>query len=138
MNTAALQPGRSGVYASPRNLAPLEAAAAHAGLAWLTVDLAPVRGKVGFLAACARDLRFPEGRGGNWDAFADCVQDFSWVPAPGYVVRFAGAQAFAEAARGDFATALEILRDAASYWKDRGKTFVALIDGSALSPLAPV
>jgi len=126
--------GHCGVYATPQELGALQAAAERAGIAWFTVDLAPAGEKVRFLAECARDLRFPESFGQNWDAFADCLQDFAWRPAQGYVVRFANAQVFAVAAPDDFATAVEILRDTVLYWEARGKPFIALVDGAAGLP----
>jgi len=126
---------RSGVYGTPLALGALQQAAQRAGVAWLAVDLAPVAEKMRFLAECARDLRFPETFGANWDALADYLEDFSWRPAPGFVIRFVNAQVFAVASPHDFATAVEILRDAAIYWKQRGKPFIVLIDGApALSP----
>lgn len=125
---------RSGVYATPSALGPLQQAADRAGLAWLAVDLAPASEKVRFLAECARDLRFPETFGANWDALADCLQDLSWRPAPGYVVRLVNAQVFAVASPRDFETAVEILRDAAMYWKERGKPFIVLVDGARALP----
>ncbi len=66
--------------------------------------------------------------GGNWDALADCLQDLSWRPAPGHVVLWRGASGLASAAPDDFATALEIFRDTAIYWKERGRVFIALLD----------
>jgi RNAse (barnase) inhibitor barstar len=137
MKTEALQAEHSGVYATPAQLAALQAGAERGGLAWLTVDLAPAGEKVRFLADCARDLKFPETFGANWDALADCLQDLSWRPAPGYVVRFANAQVFAAAAPRDFATAVEILGDAARYWRDRGKAFIVLVDGAPTLPAFP-
>lgn len=132
---SALAVQRSGVYATPSALGALQQAAKHAGIAWLSVDLAPAAEKMRFLAECARDMRFPETFGANWDALADCVEDFSWHPAAGFVVRFANAQVFAVAAPHDFATAVEILRNAAIYWKEQGKVFIVLIDGAAGLPV---
>lgn len=125
----------SGVYATPPEVSGLQQAARRAGIAWLCVDLAPAAEKTRFLAECARDLRFPETFGANWDALADCLEDFSWLPTPGFVIRLANAQAFAAAAPRDFAMAVEILRNAANYWKDRGKQFVVLIDDGPALPV---
>ena len=36
--------------------------------------------KAAFLAACARDLHFPDYFGGNWDAFEECLRDFGTGP----------------------------------------------------------
>jgi RNAse (barnase) inhibitor barstar len=137
MKTEALRAEHSGVSATPAQLAVLQAGAERGGLAWLTVDLAPAGEKVRFLAECARDLKFPETFGANWDALADCLQDLSWQPAPGYVVRFANAQVFAAAAPRDFTTAVEILEDAARYWRDHGKAFIVLVDGAPALPAFP-
>lgn len=128
----------SGVYAAPRDMRALEAAARRAGLAWFTVDLAPVGEKVRFLAECARDLRLPEPFGANWDALADSLQDFGWRPAPGYVLRFANAQVFAVAAPDDLAAALDVLGETADYWQRHGKPFIALFDGVPELPVLSV
>jgi len=125
---------RSGVYATPTAPAAIRQAAQRAGITWLAVDLAPVAEKVRFLAECARDLGFPETFGANWDALSDYLEDFSWRPAPGFVIRFVNAQVFAAASPRDFATAVEILRDAARYWKQLGRPFIVLIDGASALP----
>ena len=49
-------------------------------------------GKQGVLAAVASGLRFPEYFGGNWDALDECLSDLSWIPAPGVVLVFHGAE----------------------------------------------
>lgn len=133
----ALAAGQSGLYRTPPDVGRVQDAARQASLAVFTVDLAPAGEKVRFLAECARDLRFPESFGGNWDALADCLQDFSWRPAPGYSIRFANAAVLAVASPDDYATALEILRDAAAYWKERDKPFIVMIDGDERLPPFP-
>jgi hypothetical protein len=112
----------------------VQEAACAASFAVFTVDLAPAGEKVRFLAECARDLRFPESFGGNWDALADCLQDFSWRPAPGYLIRFVNASVLAVASPADYAVAVEILGDAAAYWKGRQKPFLVMIDGDRNLP----
>jgi hypothetical protein len=121
-------PERSGVYLAPADTSMLRGAATRGSLAWMELDTGAARNKTQLLASCARDLQFPDWFGGNWDALADCLQDLSWRPAPGHVVLWRGASGFASAAPGDFATALEIFRDAAIYWKERGRVFIALLD----------
>jgi len=44
----------------------------------IIVDASEVRDKAGFLAALARDLRFPAYFGGNWDAVEECLADHAW------------------------------------------------------------
>ena len=120
--------GHSGVYLVPTDLDALRAAVTEAKLAWIELDAASARDKQRFLAACAKSLGFPEWFGANWDALADCLKDFSCRRAPGYLILWRGAAALAAAAPDELATALEIFRDAASYWKTRGGTFIVLLD----------
>lgn len=123
-----LAPERSGVYLAPDALDELREAAARAGLAWFELDAAAAADKQGFLAACARSFGFPDWFGANWDALADCLRDLTWRRAPGYVVFWHGSAVLANAAPEAFATALEIFRDAASYWKERGGVFLIVLD----------
>ena len=131
---------RSGVYLAPADTSALHDAVAPGSLAWLELDSREARNKDQFLAACARDLRFPRWFGANWDALADCLQDLSWWPTPDRVVLWRGAGHFAASAPDEFATALEIFRDAATYWRERGHVFIALLDeqprDSALAPFS--
>jgi len=126
------------VYLAPSDASRLRAAATRSNLAWMELDTGAARNKTRFLAACARDLQFPDWFGSNWDALADCLQDLSWKAATGHVVLWRGAGTLASAAPDDFATALEIFRDAAIYWKKRGCVFIALLDehlrGVAVQP----
>jgi len=125
---AILNAGRSGIYLAPQFLSRLQHAASRAGLVWFDLDLMGVTDKAGLLAVCREALGFPETFGSNWDALADCLQDFSWRRAPGYVINLMHAAGFARAAPQDFSLLLEILEAAANYWKKQGSTFVALVD----------
>ena len=122
---------RSGVYRAPRGVVTLTKQAHAAGLAWFDLKLARVNGKEQFLAVCAKKLKFPEGFGGNWDALADCLRDFEWCNADGYVLHAQNAGRFAKAAPDDYAIALEILKLAADYWKEKRVAFIVLVDGDA-------
>lgn len=123
-----LSPERSGVYLLPADTTALRRAAADQKLAWLDLDAAGVCDKESLLEACAFSFDFPDSFGSNWDALSDCLRDFSWRPARGYVISCRGGAKLAEASPDDFATALEIFRDAASYWKAKGRVFIVLLD----------
>lgn len=125
---------RSGVYQAPPAPGPLREAALRAGLACFSVDLSHVDDKARFLETCAAALGFPATFGRNWDALADCLQDFSWRTASGYLIHLRHCSAFARTAPNDYATAIEILRESAAFWKQRGTPFVALVDGAADLP----
>ena len=121
----------SGVHRAPAAVAPTRAAAAAAGLAWHEIDLGAARDKAALLKAFADALAFPATFGGNWDAFADCLQDLSWRRERGHVVHLAHAGRYARAAPADWATALEIMGESATYWKTRGRAFIVLAAGVA-------
>lgn len=129
----------SGIYFAPQSLSMLQEAALQAGLAWFNLDLKRVSSKRRLLAVCKQEFDFPETFGANWDALADCLQDFSWWRAPGYVINVMHAADFARGAPRDFTLLLEILDYAARYWKSKGKAFVVLIDHQpgALPALPP-
>ena len=109
-------------------------AAEKAGLAWLDLPLQSVSSKKQFLETCARQLKLPSYFGDNWDALADCARDFSWLKAKGYVLHIAGQEKFAAAAPDDFNTALQVLSEAAVFWKGKGVPFVVLVDGARALP----
>ena len=123
-----LRPQQSGVFLVSRALPALRKAAKRTDCAWLDVSLHGVHDKVGFLAACARDLKFPAHFGANWDAFSDCINDFAWEAARGYVIVIENVEPFARHAPDEWATALEILRGAADAWRVRNRTFIVMLD----------
>lgn len=125
-----LRPEQSGVFLVSRALPALRKAAQRMDCAWLEVSLHGVRDKAGFLAACARDLKFPAHFGANWDAFSDCINDLSWQAAGACVIEIESTEAFSRHAPDDYATALEILRAAADAWRVRHRTFIVLLDDS--------
>ena len=63
--------------------------------------------KAAFLAACARDLDFPDYFGHNWDALADCLSDFVARHTPVLVV-WTGASVLSPA---DRRTAMQIMTE---------------------------
>ena len=128
-------PARSGIYRPPAALDLLKQAAARLGIAFFALDLRNVGDKDRFLEACAATFGFPSSFGGNWDAFADSLQDFSWHPARGYLIHFQNALRFARSAPQDYAKAMDILGFAADYWKERGTVFVALVDDASDRPI---
>ena len=50
------------------------------------IDGRAVADKTSLLDACAGALRLPSRSGRNWDAFADCVADLSWLLGDGHVL----------------------------------------------------
>lgn len=98
----------------------------------IRIDLAGCVDKAGLLARLAAALQFPAWFGHNWDALADCLTDLSWLPAERYAITLVQPQGLRAAAPDTFATALEILDEAAAYWAAAGVAFsVRLDDGPA-------
>jgi len=122
-----IQSGRSGVFAAPRVIGPLRAAAKRAGVAWLDLDLAGVRDRDAFLRRCAEVFPLPDYFGGNWDALHECMLDFAGSGVPGVVVHWRRGQELARRAPDAAGTGLEILRNAARYWGSGGRVFLVVV-----------
>jgi RNAse (barnase) inhibitor barstar len=105
-----------------KDLPALQAAAETLGQAFYLVDLSHARNVPGFVKAMKRDLEFPDWFGGNLDALNDCLTDFSWRPAPGYVIVLDGSDAL-RATPTSLAALNEVLSCAVEEWNMRGTPF---------------
>ena len=135
-----IRSGRSGVYAAPRLMGPLRAAAKRAGVAWLDLDLAGVADRDAFFRRCAAVFSLPDYFGRNWDALHECMLDFAGRGVPGAIVHWRRGTELARRAPEAVTTALQILEDAAAYWSGSGRIFLVVVDrdsvtGVALPPL---
>jgi barstar (barnase inhibitor) len=130
----------SGVYAAPRLTGPLRAAAKGAGIAWYDLDLRGVADRQALLRRCAEVFVLPGHFGNNWDALHESMRELAGGGAPGAVVHWRRGLELARRAPEALATALEILEDAARYWRSTGRVFIVAVDrdsapGMGLSPL---
>ncbi len=123
-----IRSGRSGVYAAPRLRGPLRAAAKRSGIPWYDIDLAGVRGRSAFFERCARAFPLPGYFGRNWDALHECLLDFAGSGTPGAIVHWRRGTELARHEPEAVATALEILRDAATFWGNSGRVFLVVVD----------
>ncbi|MGH8620939.1 MAG: barstar family protein [Burkholderiales bacterium] len=135
-----LRGGRSGLYAAPRLVGPLRAAAKRAGIAWLDLDLAGVADRDAFLRRCAEVFALPGYFGRNWDALHECLLDIAGRGMPGAIVHWRRGAGLARGAPEAVATAIRVLEDVAAYWGASGRTFLVAVDrdsarGHALPPL---
>lgn len=120
---------RAGVFqldADPREFTKVAEAA---GLAVFRVDIAHAHGKADFLACIAQSLRFPPDFGSNWDALLDCLRDLSWLEAPGWVVILDRSKHFCAGHPQEFAQAMEIMGEAADFWRQEGRPLWTLVSG---------
>lgn len=114
---------RSGVYRTSR-LDAVEEAVRGTGLHYARVELRGRAEKTAILDALAAALAFPRWFGGNWDALEDCLTDFSWREADGYVIALAGVDAPGD----DLGILIDILSSAAAFWAEQGKPFFAVFE----------
>ena len=114
---------QTGIFRLDRkDLPALQAAARVLGQAFYLVDLSHARNVPGFIKAMRRDLQFPEWFGGNLDALNDCLTDFSWRPASGYVIALSGSEML-RATPTSLATLNEVLSCAVEEWERRDVPF---------------
>ena len=129
MSDNSLTVAQSGVYRTPEKLDVVRARAR--ALDWVEVPLGKVTDKTGFMTVCKTALKLSAHFGNNWDALADCLGD-AGVLGAGKVLHLSGAAQFAEAAGQENLTVLNVLSEAADYWKGKGnKPFVVLVDGAS-------
>lgn len=69
----------------------------------------------------ARTLDFPDYFGHNWDALEECLADFEWLPAKGYILLITDAHAVLPDDEDEYETLLEVLSDAGEAWS-KGQT----------------
>lgn len=74
--------------------------------------------------------QFPTYFGFNWDALKDCLADFHWQMAKGYILFFENPW---KLDTSDLAVFLEAVRDAGMIWKHEGIVFKLLIPKGILS-----
>ena len=123
-----IRSGRTGIFAAPRVVGPLRAAAKRAGVAWHDLDLAGVASREAFFQRCAEVFSLPGYFGHNWDALHECMLDFAGSGVPGAVVHWRRGAALAQRAPDVVNTALEILQEAATYWGSSGRVFLVVVD----------
>jgi hypothetical protein len=66
--------------------------------------------------------------GETGDAFEECIKDFQWRPAKGYVILHDHFEVFAAYAAAEFKVALTIFGSAIKYWQEKNRiTFYVLL-----------
>ncbi len=120
--------GRAGIFAAPRVIGPLRAAAKGNGVAWLDLDLAGARDRDVFLRRCAGIFEFPGYFGRNWDALHECLLEAAGSGTPGAVVHWRRGAELARRAPDAVGTALEIFSEAAMYWGASGRVLLVVVD----------
>jgi RNAse (barnase) inhibitor barstar len=127
-----LENARGGVWFLPRPLEAksLQAAAKRAGYAFFHLDGKNIERKEQLLNHVATVLQFPNHFGSNWDALEECLTDLEWVDGDGYLIYFDHIDGLLSAHPDQFATFVEIVRDAVESWKEDGEAMVVLLSGA--------
>ena len=119
----------SGIYGldGDEDIKVIEELAEENRLGYFYNDLSGVDSKESFLRTSAEALQFPSYFGMNWDAFEECIYDFSWSPAAGYVLVFDKTGIFSSTQPQEWETAMSIFSAAAKFWKKQRKPFFVII-----------
>jgi RNAse (barnase) inhibitor barstar len=104
------------------------AAASHAKLRYLDVDLSHADDKATLFMELARGLELPEHFGNNFDALADSLEDRDWLGKSGCVIRLGHAAHYRKTHPNDWHTLEEILSEASTFWCERHRPFWVLIN----------
>ncbi len=107
---------------SRKDLPALRKAAEELKQAYFNVDLQNAKNVPSFIKALKRDLDFPDWFGGNLDALHDCLTDFSWHPASGYVITLSGYE-FLRGNPTSFAAFNSVIASAVEAWEARNIPF---------------
>ena len=103
------------------------AAAHHAKLRYLDVDLSHADDRATLFAALAKGLALPEHFGNNFDALADSLEDSDWLGKTGCAIRLGHATHYRKTHPHDWGTLEEILSEASTFWRERNRAFWVLI-----------
>jgi barstar (barnase inhibitor) len=121
-------PAKAGVFHLGVDARATASSAAAAGLLVAYVDIGHAHDKAHFAEHVAEALRFPDPPVG-WDAFAQGLKDLAWLQAKGWVVILEKSKHFCGGHRHEFEEAMQVMAEAAEYWRADGKPFWTLIGG---------
>ena len=118
----------AGVYHLPHSGRTLLASAAESlGFALFDIDLADTTDLDAALTQIGNALGFPDWYGHNLDALHDCLTDFSWHEAPGYILVITGADHL-HADDAAFAALNTVFTDTTEFWREDGIPFWVFYD----------
>lgn len=110
-----------GIFHLPESgRAAVREAAEAGGMACFEVSFADTERIDAALAVLGRDLDFPEWYGHNFDALKDCLTDFSWREAAGYVLIISQAEVLQREDPGKFHTLNQVFNAAIAQWREQG------------------
>jgi RNAse (barnase) inhibitor barstar len=103
------------------------AAAHHAKLRYLDVDLSHADDRATLFAALAKGLALPEHFGNNFDALADSLEDRDWLGKAGCAIRLGHATHYRKTHPHEWSTLEDVLSEASTFWRERNLPFWVLV-----------
>lgn len=103
-------------------------------LAFFHLEGKKIEKKEQFLNHAAVAMKFPSHFGNNWDAFYDCITDFDWIKAQGYVIYFDHTDGFVSHHESQLETVMELFQDAVEFWKSEDRAMLILLSGANAPP----
>ena len=103
------------------------AAAHHAKLRYLDVDLSHAEDRATLFAALAKGLALPEHFGKNFDALADSLEDRDWLGKAGCAIRLGHATHYRKTHPHEWSTLEDSLSEASTFWRERNLPFWVLV-----------
>jgi len=120
-----------GVYRTRRGRASRAPDVTRYGWRTYVIDGRRVGSKLELLDTCQVTFDFPEWFGRNWDALADSLRDLSWAAVEaGRLVRWTAAGRFATSDPPAFQTALDVFREACTFWAHTRTPMVVLVESN--------
>ena len=114
----------------------LRSAADVLGFVIFEVDVSTIGSEADLMDALATEMAFPDYFGRNWDAVDECLRDFSWRPAQGYLVIVQGSDSLASTLPDEARLLLDSFVTASDFWAKENVPFHAVLvgDRAILSP----
>jgi len=110
-------------FVSLREEATLRAKLDGSGLLVFDIQGSSIATEEDLFSAVAKELRFPEYFGKNWDALDECLRDMQWLPSKGYVLFVRDAEQFWRRASRVAGAFVEAWLFAAEEWSHHGVPF---------------
>lgn len=125
-------PEIAGVYEIPEGgiEAVLAAAEANQYIVY-RADLRVARTRDQLLKIVGEGLELPAWYGANYDALMDCICDFNWIPAPGYVIILENCHNINTLAPSEFNMLIDVFAVAANNWREEKIPFWCFVDQPA-------
>ncbi len=121
----------NGVYTYPLlsdNIDALSYRAFQQGFKFYSLNALFILNRKELLHALFEVCEFPDHFGFNWDALDDCLRDYSFAPATGYLFAIQHTGHLKQILGSDYELLTEIFRDAGDHWEKQGVLFKLLVD----------